>query len=820
MNIIKDNREIKYLYHYTKNINVDKILESGKITSSDRYVFFTDSFNKSVNLFKHEMDPNTLYFDLDYKLKRRNYGNPEDYKIIKIPYYNDGKFVIFDFNNNDKDNIYNKSVIHDGELYFNREEVEVLDIPKSKTVNYKVLDFFVNKLAFLFLLLAPLKAKADTWLDDPSYIDTTWFNPDTYNSTSTYYVTSAEKLAGLIYLVNEEGYTFEGKRLELANYYCTRRCGGHTDMTAHDWVPLNGYFKGVFISDLFCGYHKILLHSVNAPTPLIEHNLTVYYSGNYSSSTRTGSSQVVEYEMEYTVELEEEEGVSLSLNKNIANSGDIINVNVSVEDGYVFEGLEVRTKTGGTVGLTKNSDTDYSFYMPSAQVFVFPVVHKVDNGCKVISGTGKNAGDEVVCDKEHFYIIKSNENEVKMISKYNLYTGYNIYKEKIVKSSKDTRSDATWCNNYASYLGGINKTGGIYEEPGYCFIALPIYHGNIVRQNEEAISAHWDSNGNYSFPFIGDVYISGSSITPYYGSQSVTSDFYIDESSSTKYDGYFYDLTLGNNNITSKLTLYKNTLGRYGINVKDITLITLDDINEIVKLNNKIIPYQEWRESSVTAAPPHYEFAFLNDLLTDKQKFIYDTTYWVRTGYDKSNTFLGVNSIVFINTFGGVCGGTINFNTQSMCGTISTSMSSQMAAGLRPVITISPSDLEYMINIETDDNYEIEVVNYAKGNDTIYFRVNSKSGRKLNQIIVRTDSGEEIEFTEGDLIMNDDGTISIDKSKFTMPFESVTLVANLASDNPETGVTILKYIIILFVSISGLSLIYYYKDKIKNILKY
>lgn len=42
---------------------------------------------------------------------------------------------------------------------------------------------------------------------------------------------------------------------------------------------------------------------------------------------------------------------------------------------------------------------------------------------EVKSGEGTNIGDEVCISKECFYVIESTENEVKLLSKYNLYVG-------------------------------------------------------------------------------------------------------------------------------------------------------------------------------------------------------------------------------------------------------------------------------------------------------------------------------------------------------------------------------------------------------------
>ena len=41
---------------------------------------------------------------------------------------------------------------------------------------------------------------------------------------------------------------------------------------------------------------------------------------------------------------------------------------------------------------------------------------------KRINGNGK----EIACGTEHFYAIDSNEDEIKMLSKYNLYVGLHL----------------------------------------------------------------------------------------------------------------------------------------------------------------------------------------------------------------------------------------------------------------------------------------------------------------------------------------------------------------------------------------------------------
>ena len=42
--------------------------------------------------------------------------------------------------------------------------------------------------------------------------------------------------------------------------------------------------------------------------------------------------------------------------------------------------------------------------------------------CTVVKGTGENIGDEIECAKEHFYVIGKDNNNVRLMSKYNLLT--------------------------------------------------------------------------------------------------------------------------------------------------------------------------------------------------------------------------------------------------------------------------------------------------------------------------------------------------------------------------------------------------------------
>ena len=89
------------------------------------------------------------------------------------------------------------------------------------------------------------------------------------------------------------------------------------------------------------------------------------------------------------------------------------------------------------------------------------------------------------------------------------------------------------------------------------------------------------------------------------------------------------------------------------------------------------------------------------------------------------------------------------------------------------------------------------------------------------KITVTTDSGEEVEFSEGEITKNDNGSFSIDKNKFTMPFENVTIQAKFELEsilkNPKTGDKILFIIFTLVTSIGIGTFIYKKKESRYNI---
>ena len=67
--------------------------------------------------------------------------------------------------------------------------------------------------------------------------------------------------------------------------------------------------------------------------------------------------------------------------------------------------------------------------------------------CNVISGTGKNIGDEIACGTEHFYVVSNDGVTVKLLSKYNLLAGMTY--EKVEVENKEYSTPQEFYNQKA-----------------------------------------------------------------------------------------------------------------------------------------------------------------------------------------------------------------------------------------------------------------------------------------------------------------------------------------------------------------------------------
>ena len=263
-----------------------------------------------------------------------------------------------------------------------------------------------------------------------------------------------------------------------------------------------------------------------------------------------------------------------------------------------------------------------------------------------------------------------------------------------------------------------------------------------------------------------------------------------------------------------------------GYDIKKIALLPLSKLDELAKkISNQSLPLKEWGDNlqiiqgEYTHRGNQYgteiHFGDLKQYITKDYSWLYSTTYWNSSTYLLSETiqaFVPNRYYVFTAEQGKLCG----------AGFAACAPETALGCGIRPVVTISNNNLKYLIKTITDENGTIEVVDSALGNDTVQFKVTAKSGYKLNRIMIKTDSGETIELKEGEIQNNSDGTISIDKNNFIMPFENITIEAKWEPNNiidlpeiitnPKTGDK--AVIITALMSLSIITGLYTYRKKL------
>lgn len=468
----------------------------------------------------------------------------------------------------------------------------------------------------------------------------------------------------------------------------------------------------------------------------------------------------------------------------------------------------------------------------------FPIFVFAKEDCTVVSGNGRNIGDEIKCGTESFYIVSVDLDNVYMLSKYNLFVGdkidfislpskikldlgtYNNWYGEVPDEYYDDCFDYALEKGYDPYfvypmtdssryydLGEVYITGcRVYEELEY----------EKIRQDERAVGTKLDGNGKSILPLYGITYMD-----PYYGYDAIH-DGYLEEN---EYDENG-DLIL-NDGSSFKYYLdgYKDELINQGINVKDVSFLKLSNaLNLLENVSGKSIdvnlvgfyyifkdhPYvgnYDFDKSYKFDNPLFYTTLMdISEYIDEDHKWISSSTYWLGSGYDGEEW--GINLFeyndFYISNEGMLCA----IARGGQCGYLNYPIGN----GLRTMVTVSKNDIAYNIDVVTNGNGNIEVIDSAAGGDKIEFKVTSKKGYKLTKLVVISSSGEKVQFTEGDVVVSEDGIATIDKNVFTMPYDCVVIQAEWSVINPNTVSYILTAMFIL--SIFG-GLVYYLKNKRK-----
>lgn len=315
--------------------------------------------------------------------------------------------------------------------------------------------------------------------------------------------------------------------------------------------------------------------------------------------------------------------------------------------------------------------------------------------CEVVSGTGNNLGDEIKCGSESFYVLSSNDKELKIITKYNLYVGDKIEKFE----SPDSTSDSTIVSNYCDSLKNTGKYKDVvlttkYGDDDFYFCrAYSTLTYDKVLQNSIAKGLYPNGNMEVAYPLYGVVYMDDNH-----------NDLYKIDNDKYKKDGVNYgeisdfaDINYNNTKIGNYLNDYSKTLNTLGINVKNISLIGVDGLNDILsKINNKNVDLFENIPYDIDL---YHDYELIlskrnlinENLISNNYKWIYGTSYWLGTSmkiYDEWFDF-------FMTTLGDFC------QAGNAC-TVP-----NIGLGLRPVVTVDKNiviDTNVINNPATYDN--------------------------------------------------------------------------------------------------------------------
>ncbi len=414
--------------------------------------------------------------------------------------------------------------------------------------------------------------------------------------------------------------------------------------------------------------------------------------------------------------------------------------------------------------------------------------------CSIVSGDGTSVGSEIACGSEHFYIIERDNENTKMLAKYNLYVGLEI--NQTGPLFDDSFRAAEYCADLEGDFIG-NAVWPSLSEPGkyYCHTEKKLSYDK-VKQSSEAIGLTM-KDGQYVIKQVGIVYMLDFGEIGTFDPETIDNEGNINLRY-TEIQGYLDD--------------YKAVLKSEGYNIKDIDLIKLKGFKKLVeKVSGKelnlgttndylinVDPNDEkfpW-EIIITTTNPDMLHININDYIPKEYNWIKSTTYWLGSTLFDQNAFPPSGRYAFYDVFMSTPGDLCAMNRG--CSTVS-----KFGAGVRPVVTISNSDIIYKIETKTDGNGTVKSEKVkAAGGEVIKFTVTPNEGYELGVIKVTDDKGNVVYFKD---------------YTFTMPNANVLIEATFVKVNPKTQDLAIGFTIVLFIL--SLVLILINQRKLKGVIK-
>ncbi len=368
--------------------------------------------------------------------------------------------------------------------------------------------------------------------------------------------------------------------------------------------------------------------------------------------------------------------------------------------------------------------------------------------CSPIKGTGENIGDEIRCGTEDFYVVSNDGKTVKMLSKYNLNVGYKIEKdtEEFVFSDQATNrcEELKKTGKYDKVLFTRKVTIDGKTDVCFCRLLTKIDYDEVL-QSENAKGLYPNGNKEVAYPIYGiddlvvyDLeenvnYLERHPLLDYvlrkYQEYNLIDEVDVNDEkvieqliSDLNYGFPYANIDVSKTNFAEYFDGYRETLNSYGLDVENISLMTIPEFEELLEniTGNKhniieelssgildlALKFEMTGENtteeeflSVLHFYEDYELTvfktnYLKELDESKYGWLHSTSSWLGTAYALYNSLL----LPFNTTLGEVC------SSAEGC------YQPYMGLGIRPLVTISIDDIStYTYTFLEGDNQKFEL---------------------------------------------------------------------------------------------------------------
>ncbi len=477
------------------------------------------------------------------------------------------------------------------------------------------------------------------------------------------------------------------------------------------------------------------------------------------------------------------------------------------------------------------------FFVLITALFMLPVLVSAKEYCTVVSGNGKDIGSEIDCKGEHFYIIDNDDNNVRMIAKYNL--DYGSEYDRVVVSEERFHElqdlyyiEKNYYDSTATYRewdkGALLNAEEFeeYRENGYAIYSVnDFYHEffltrSIDNSDYETVQVTADRYNELYEIFCGSDTRCKRDYKSLWNEPEFNEGDYVYNWYSWGTTGYFnVDHTNLKQNVKA-VGAHGDEAGNpefpeYGV----ASWVSLQKIETESYLNGKLIdgvvdstefyltPIERYKVYFYKLGINILKYDYLS--VKDIDNIVYNVTgnhlplqewwesEWVAASSAMHDLYYIIGSFknylpkgyewLYSTTYWTKTRDVdssheyvaeISYYFVDTLGNICNGniCSDAIGAGVRPVVTIARNDILYNIETETDNNGTIDVIRTSPAGEEISFVLKSNEGYKLRSLTLQTESGITVEFDQ--ISETEDGRIIVNTNKFIMPTENVKIIAN------------------------------------------